>query len=707
MHPPGWMRPHRPATLTVWAGRTSGGSQCIAGATTLRGMRATTSRPISRLASSGSGLSVAVATAALLAALLLASTLAPSTWSSLLPGGPSLPAGAGIAGVGLLIVGAGVIALRVSEAGATLLLALACMTAGLAARAVSRIAAPDGAAPDPWLWAVATLLADAGMFWISALVATAWAAAPRRSLGGWVAPLGVGLALVAVVGSIVRTWVTVDQPAAAVSAVSDAVSSAGGPVLPDLSLRLPELWRSGITIVAPLVIGMTGALRADGLRYLAGARPDRPRAAEEGSTWGFRVALATTLGAWALTVGFGEAGPRFGSVLPSLLWLLIAVVAVRWSRFAAWAALAASLVLSAEPALRLAETRALATVTPALPLGDPTVDPLWWLSIVVGWAIASVAIAAGWRSLCSVMRGRASARPALLALAVSLAVAIVAIATGRAIFATYLLWAPPAGWPIPDTWTPFVVLGPVAVGVAVITWRRLVPGVAEAEATVGDRFAPSEYLPIVAAEALTGRARVRAEVELAERARLASDLHADVLPALSQAVAASAAGAPSDRLAESLREVEAEVRGLLAERRLAVLDELGVVEALEWLAERTEERGGPPVTLDVDDGSTDERPPRPVERAGFRIAQLAVENAVRHARASAIRLEVLVCADRLGLRISDDGVGLPLPAGPGTMRADHFGLADMRAQADAVAARLEVTAGGERGTTVAFHWAAS
>jgi signal transduction histidine kinase len=651
--------------------------------------------PAPRALPSRLSLSVAAAATAAIGALALALSLPGSAWEQLLPSTPPIPPGAGIAVIALLVVGSALLARPTSDALASLLLASACVGAGLAARSVAHAVAADGPLPDRATWIEATLLADAGMFWLSSLVVTAWAADRRHRIARWVAPLGIGLAAAAVLGSILRTWATVDVPTAA--ATTGTASS-------DLAVRISVAWRSGVTIVVPLALGVAGSLRADGRRFLASGRPGPDAVGEAGATRALWIGVGVALVAWAVTLGFPDVGPPYGAGLPSMLWLLIGVVAIRWSGFAAWASLAASLVLSAERPLHLAETTALGTVGPLRPLGDPTAVPLWWLSVALGWAVLAAGIWAGWRSLLAVApAGRAPRLPAV-ALAASLGMAIALVASGRGIFATFELWAPPRGWPVPDAWAPFVVLTPVALGAVLLLRRRLVPAVAEAEAAVGHRFAPSEYLAIVTAETLTGSAGIRAAAEEAERVRLASDLHAEVLPVLTQALARSATDGPTEGLAEELRAVETGVRELIAERRLVVLEELGLVQALEWLVERAEDRGGPPIELTVDDASTEERPPRTAERAAFRIAQLALENALQHAEAARLRLAVLVRPDMIRLEIEDDGVGLPVGVGPGAMRVDHFGLADMRSQADRVGGRLEVGPARPSGTLVTFGW---
>ena len=67
----------------------------------------------------------------------------------------------------------------------------------------------------------------------------------------------------------------------------------------------------------------------------------------------------------------------------------------------------------------------------------------------------------------------------------------------------------------------------------------------------------------------------------------------------------------------------------MADRWPVVLETFGLVEALEDLAERTEAEAGVQVALEV--GAAAGRPRPDIERTAWRIAQVALDNAVRHA----------------------------------------------------------------------------
>ncbi|GAB4533412.1 MAG: hypothetical protein Fur0018_22740 [Anaerolineales bacterium] len=88
-----------------------------------------------------------------------------------------------------------------------------------------------------------------------------------------------------------------------------------------------------------------------------------------------------------------------------------------------------------------------------------------------------------------------------------------------------------------------------------------------------------------------------------------------------------------------------------------------------------------------------------MEQALYRIAQEALENIVRHARARQVTIS-LRADDGLGLEIVDDGVGFARDAIP----AGRFGLAGMRERAAAAGAALDVDSRPGDGTRIRLTW---
>ena len=98
--------------------------------------------------------------------------------------------------------------------------------------------------------------------------------------------------------------------------------------------------------------------------------------------------------------------------------------------------------------------------------------------------------------------------------------------------------------------------------------------------------------------------------------------------------------------------------------------------------------------------------PRPeIERTAWRVAQLATDNAVRHAAATQITIVIGVAPDRVRLSIADDGRGID-PADP--VRTGARGLQDIARRARAVGGSVVIESGSPAGsgTVVRFEWPA-
>lgn len=145
---------------------------------------------------------------------------------------------------------------------------------------------------------------------------------------------------------------------------------------------------------------------------------------------------------------------------------------------------------------------------------------------------------------------------------------------------------------------------------------------------------------------------------------------------------------------EALEQVRQVSRGLFAIQ----VDAGGLSSALRQLASTTEALYKIPV--EVKGAATTAVRDARVATQLYRIAQEAVTNAVKHARAHAIRLEVSTEAGRTTLSITDDGVGMrqEAPAGNG------LGLRIMSHRAASIGARLSIESPEAGGTVVHCTW---
>ena len=208
-------------------------------------------------------------------------------------------------------------------------------------------------------------------------------------------------------------------------------------------------------------------------------------------------------------------------------------------------------------------------------------------------------------------------------------------------------------------------------------------------------------------------ARLRAQAErsaiVAERNRIARDLHdsvtqtlftatlvADVIPKLVQRDPEEGA-----RQLEELRKLTrgalAEMRTLLLELRPATLIEVSAEELLRQLTEAARGRARIPIDLSVEIAIP---LPPDVKVALYYIAQEALNNVVKHARAHHVEVICRHGEDGAALIVRDDGLGFDRHK----VTAEHLGLAIMRERAESIYGMLDIESTPGRGTTIRMLW---
>jgi signal transduction histidine kinase len=209
----------------------------------------------------------------------------------------------------------------------------------------------------------------------------------------------------------------------------------------------------------------------------------------------------------------------------------------------------------------------------------------------------------------------------------------------------------------------------------------------------------------VAVENVRLFAGVRGKAALEERQRLARELH----DSFSQALYGITLGAKTartlldknpDRVADPLDYVlslaeagQAEMRALIFELRPESLETEGLIAALEKQAAALKARH----EIEVDAVLCDE-PEASLEakEAVYRIAQEALHNTVKHARAANVQIKVKCDSEWITLEVSDDGIGFDAQGGfPG-----HLGLRSMRERALRLGGTLEVDSTSGKGTRI-------
>jgi two-component system sensor histidine kinase UhpB len=143
-----------------------------------------------------------------------------------------------------------------------------------------------------------------------------------------------------------------------------------------------------------------------------------------------------------------------------------------------------------------------------------------------------------------------------------------------------------------------------------------------------------------------------------------------------------------------LDEIEVELRRLSHELRPTALDDLGLMPALDLLAEGVSVRTGLWVKIE---GPRDDRFPSPIETVLYRIVQEALNNVGKHAQASAVTVVVRREARRVCCSVRDDGVGFdPGTAGRSTVKG--VGLIGIRERLAPLGGALSIDAAPGRGT---------
>jgi PAS domain S-box-containing protein len=191
-----------------------------------------------------------------------------------------------------------------------------------------------------------------------------------------------------------------------------------------------------------------------------------------------------------------------------------------------------------------------------------------------------------------------------------------------------------------------------------------------------------------------------------EVTRIATLLHDEAGQCLTHAhitlAEVGAASAPDvrDRLQEvrsSLDRVEEQMRGLSHELHPRILDDLGLVEAVKFLAEGVRRRSGLDVAVEASLGPGHGRV---VETALYRLAQEGLTNMTRHAHATHGTIVLRESARQISCSISDNGLGFDVKGLETRPGARGLGLAAVRDRLEAVGGALTIVSGPGAGTEI-------
>jgi signal transduction histidine kinase len=187
--------------------------------------------------------------------------------------------------------------------------------------------------------------------------------------------------------------------------------------------------------------------------------------------------------------------------------------------------------------------------------------------------------------------------------------------------------------------------------------------------------------------------------------RIAYALHAEasqLVASVHLALADVATRLPPDRVKEIqsvrglLDQIEDRIRRISHELRPTILDDMGLLPAIEFLADGISQRWGIPVAVR---GTVDGSLPLPVETALYRAAQEGLTNVARHAQATHAEVTVQHSPHVITCMVRDDGKGCdPAVIASASHGRRGLGLVEIRERMAALGGTLRLASQGEQGT---------
>jgi PAS domain S-box-containing protein len=194
-----------------------------------------------------------------------------------------------------------------------------------------------------------------------------------------------------------------------------------------------------------------------------------------------------------------------------------------------------------------------------------------------------------------------------------------------------------------------------------------------------------------------------------EKSRVARELHDELgqsLTALQMDVAWCKEKIPPgeqalvrklDRMQAMLDATVAATRRIAADLRPLMLDDLGLLPAVEWLVEDFSQRSGVSCDLEVSDPDLDLTLPDEQATAVFRGIQESLTNVTKHARASRVEVAIGQRNDILTVRVSDNGMGFSADA---ARKPESYGLLGLRERAALLGGEATISSAPGAGTRV-------
>jgi signal transduction histidine kinase len=148
----------------------------------------------------------------------------------------------------------------------------------------------------------------------------------------------------------------------------------------------------------------------------------------------------------------------------------------------------------------------------------------------------------------------------------------------------------------------------------------------------------------------------------------------------------------AERISSQLDMVSDQLRRLSHELRPPILDQLGLMPALQFLSDGFRKRAG--LKVDIENFIADRgRLAHPIETALYRTVQEALNNVVKHARAKEVRVRIWIEQQLVCCTVKDDGAGFLSSDGPGGL-----GLVGIRERIGSLHGAFEINSRPGSGT---------
>jgi signal transduction histidine kinase len=154
------------------------------------------------------------------------------------------------------------------------------------------------------------------------------------------------------------------------------------------------------------------------------------------------------------------------------------------------------------------------------------------------------------------------------------------------------------------------------------------------------------------------------------------------------------------QITELLNEVEKHLRRYSHELRPTILDDLGWIPAIRFLADGISKRANLPIHIEA---TISERLPSAIETTLYRIVQESLTNAVKHARAGNVWIRARRDNAVLCCSIRDDGAGFDILQGQNATQRKGLGLIAMRERVSAIGGTLQIDSRPGHGTELSIR----